>query len=518
MKRVISLVIILIMLVPLAACKKAPDKEADNTPLPTETATEKPAAPTAVPTEEPTAEPEPTPVPTPVPETEPMAPADGVPAVYAGEDAYYILYPDGALWGWGRNEDGRIGNGTTEDVPFPVHIADGLTPVYVGKTVFCLSADGMLWGWGRNDGGDLGLGDTTDRTKPEEIMPFVKEINRFYDSWYALTENGDLYKWGFNAWDDTVTEEQKEAASEPSLLFEDVRSFDGQFLIKENGDVLRRLGDEYTKIASGIKRIWTSVGTAIAEGLDGKLYEFGYINGEKVKICDSFRSLAFDDAVVYVIMNDGALYYYEVGSLDGIRDVPEDQLHKMVFMMDGVKEIYAESMSGEDWGYYYRFALKENGDLWAWGLWSNDALGKSRDSEVREPELVATDVKTVSSNGYNTYIIKNDGTLWATGTDAIFSELGGEALHGEEDDWTVYGFACIPLGAKCAAVFNILRLEYGEDEISDWVILHAATFAVDEHGVIWAWGDNDGELLGILCNLKKVAQPWPVVKLMNTEN
>ncbi|MCR5610284.1 MAG: PT domain-containing protein [Clostridiales bacterium] len=78
MKKFMACLLIVILIFPIAACKKAP-VEANVSPEPTEIATDDPTAeptaspvisdePTAAPTEEPTASPEPTAVPTPTPE------------------------------------------------------------------------------------------------------------------------------------------------------------------------------------------------------------------------------------------------------------------------------------------------------------------------------------------------------------------------------------------------------------------------------------------------------------------
>ncbi|MBO4385017.1 MAG: hypothetical protein J5854_06325 [Clostridia bacterium] len=520
MKRIISLAITILMLVSLAACQKAPIKDAEGSPAPTEapkateqptTAPTDPADPTDVPTDAPTAPPEITPEPTEVPNAEPLGASDVKSVFSSSAGTNYILFADGSLWSWGRNEYGQAGSGTTSLVRFPVKIAEGLTPIFVGETVFALGSDGMLWGWGRNDGGDLGLGDTTDRTKPEEIMPFVKKIVRAYDGWYAVTEGGELYHWGFNSWDDTLSDEEKAAACTPKAVLKNIVAFDGAYAITSGGELLRKqYGDEgYSHVADGVRNILANGIIRVIEGTNGRLYALDY-NNNKVEICSSYRSVTISDSAAYILMNNGSLYCYYVNSFDGIREIPEDQLNKLIFIMDGVGEFYADDYIDEDWGYYYRFALKKNGELWAWGLWDNSVLGKNADADVDIPELVAKDVKTVSTNGYNTYIIKKDGTLWATGSDSVFGPR-------DTDESRSFGFVKIPFEAKITKVFNLLRMEFVDGDEYDWTELYASTYAVDGNGRIWAWGWNGEGLLGVLSNEEEVTAPLPVVKEMNNE-
>ena len=468
--------------------------------------------PTAEPTAEPTEEPEITPAPTEVPDTEPIDPEHRALRIYSGGGQRFAVMSDGSLWGWGRNQYGQVGNGANEFVSFPVPVAEGLTPVIVGETVFALSPDGNLWGWGRNDGGDLGLGDTADRSKPEAILPFVKEVTRYHDGWYALTESGDLYKWGFNPWDTSISEEQKTAACTPTVVFRDVSFFDGQYLITRSGVLYRRFGEEYVKAADKIKNVWHDAWAAVVEGKNGRLYELDPANGMH-EICTSFRSVTVSDGTAYVLMKDGALYSYCINGEGGILGASEDKIRRLIFIMDGVEEFYAGDQMGEDWGYYYRFALKKNGELWSWGLYDNAMLGMSEESISTDPALVATDVETVSPNGYNTCVIKKDGTLWVTGNDTLFGPR-------YSDECESFGFVMVPFEAKIISVFNFLRIDYYDDEedFTDWVELCAATYIIDENGRIWAWGWNGDGLLGVLSNEDEVSSPMPVVKLMNTED
>jgi alpha-tubulin suppressor-like RCC1 family protein len=67
---------------------------------------------------------------------------------------------DGWLFCWGRNRDGQIGNGTTENQYEPVAVAalgNQVTDVELGENHTCaVTADQALWCWGQNIYGQLG--------------------------------------------------------------------------------------------------------------------------------------------------------------------------------------------------------------------------------------------------------------------------------------------------------------------------------------------------------------------------
>lgn len=71
--------------------------------------------------------------------------------------------------------------------------------------------------------------------------------------------------------------------------------------------------------------------------------------------------------------------------------------------------------------------LDEEGNLWGWGVNTNGELGNGTRTNLKSPEKIQTDVKLVhvSNQGYSTYIVKNDGKLYVTGSNQ-YGQLGLE--------------------------------------------------------------------------------------------
>lgn len=66
---------------------------------------------------------------------------------------------DGSLWSWGFNDNGQIGDGTTNDRHLPYHIGNSTSWSSTTCTFFstlALNSSGIHWGWGQNTNGQIG--------------------------------------------------------------------------------------------------------------------------------------------------------------------------------------------------------------------------------------------------------------------------------------------------------------------------------------------------------------------------
>ena len=84
---------------------------------------------------------------------------------------------DHSVWTWGRNYNGQLGIGTADQDPHPLPVRVppfGNANVVMVQTPdwhsLALEADGTLWGWGANDHGQLGNGTTNDAWSPTPVL------------------------------------------------------------------------------------------------------------------------------------------------------------------------------------------------------------------------------------------------------------------------------------------------------------------------------------------------------------
>lgn len=86
----------------------------------------------------------------------------------------YGLTSAGALYSWGNNQDGLLGDATTvAGRSSPVAVVGGITfaaapnpSASIQSNIFAYSTTGQLYGWGTNNAGQIGDGTTTKKSSP----------------------------------------------------------------------------------------------------------------------------------------------------------------------------------------------------------------------------------------------------------------------------------------------------------------------------------------------------------------
>jgi alpha-tubulin suppressor-like RCC1 family protein len=125
-------------------------------------------------------------------------------AVSAGSYHTCGLTTSGAIYCWGGDYRGQLGNGTTSYVNGAlVAVSGGLTfvAVTVSDDHSCgLTAAGVAYCWGDNGAGELGTGDTVPSTVPVPVTGGLKfvALSAGYAHGCGLTQAGAAYCWGNN--------------------------------------------------------------------------------------------------------------------------------------------------------------------------------------------------------------------------------------------------------------------------------------------------------------------------------
>jgi hypothetical protein len=114
-----------------------------------------------------------------------------------------VLLADGTVYTWGRNHFGELGDGTTTDRFTPVLVPNlsGITQIAQGDWhMLAVGAGGVVWAWGFNDDGQLGDGTTTNRTSPVQVpvLTGITQVAAGSDHSLALRFDGTVLSWGAN--------------------------------------------------------------------------------------------------------------------------------------------------------------------------------------------------------------------------------------------------------------------------------------------------------------------------------
>lgn len=139
------------------------------------------------------------------PATAILASGSGFVRLAAGERTSCGIDDDGALFCWGRNETGEVGDGTNSGRSAPVAVMAGrrFLRVAVGTGHGCAIDDQReLWCWGDNDYGELGRGTVGRAETPIEVdsaMPWVEVVAGWRHT-CGRKMDGTLWCWGLNDW------------------------------------------------------------------------------------------------------------------------------------------------------------------------------------------------------------------------------------------------------------------------------------------------------------------------------
>lgn len=282
--------------------------------------------------------------------------------VSCSDDFAVLVTEKGALWAWGRNGNGQLGTGDTEDQPSPVCVMEsGVKKAVAGNGfVLALHEDGSVSGWGVNESSQLGYA-LEDGTVPEQVSEpvkildgGVKDIDAGLDYSCVLKEDGSLWTCGQNELSQLGIDSLESSAGLTKIL-DDIRSVSAGanhgFAISSGGQVYSwgfglfgQLGDGTRErmIDAGpaklgdFLQVYAGDGTSFGVDSNGALYAWGsnanLLLGqqlgddatEPVMILTSERQWAFEGEAPEVITPAGKPAVSDSPAEGGDTEEPED--------------------------------------------------------------------------------------------------------------------------------------------------------------------------------------------------
>ena len=115
-----------------------------------------------------------------------------------------VLTGQGDIYSWGNNSFGQLGNGTTIENFRPHLSGKRIQKICCGANyTLVLSQSGEVFAWGRNNYGQIGTASNNNQLTPIKVNGFdgqrVASISAGSAHSLALTESGQVYGWGNNA-------------------------------------------------------------------------------------------------------------------------------------------------------------------------------------------------------------------------------------------------------------------------------------------------------------------------------
>ena len=128
--------------------------------------------------------------------------------ISVGQSTTLALKSDGSLWAWGLNSFGAVGNGTfvnngTNYVPNHIGTATNWVSISMGRYVSrAINNNGALFCWGYNSNGQVGDGTTTNRNIPTPIGIGTSWLTTSGGQYHSvgLITNHTLWAWGDNSY------------------------------------------------------------------------------------------------------------------------------------------------------------------------------------------------------------------------------------------------------------------------------------------------------------------------------
>ncbi len=327
--------------------------------------------------------------------------------VVAGFNHALVADEAGALWAWGDNATGNLGNGSTEVRPTPMLI-NGISNVQslAGgyRHSMVLTDYGSVWVSGDNTYGQLGLPGATQTTSFAVIgLDGIQHIGAGYFHSMAVDSQGAVWTWG--------------------------RNQEGQIGNGTNVDVASPV-----QVAglTGIIAVEGGAAHSVALKNDGTVWTWGYGglgqlgNGAwldqftpvQVNHLTDVVAIAAGDLHTVALKSDGTVWAWGRNDIGQLGDGSTTDSNLPV-MVPGLSDVVAISA-----GQYHTLALKRDGTLVAWGMNLNGQLGDGSNTFRYSPTPVAilNDVTGMSAGTFSLAVRKDDG-VWSWGYNA-YGQIG----------------------------------------------------------------------------------------------
>ena len=456
-------------------------------------------------------------------------------AIAAGWAHSCALRQDGTISCWGQSSSGQLGNDLEDSVysPTPVrvkNIAD-ITAIAAGWDHSCaLRQDGAIFCWGDNGKGQLGdgtggaygdeslvpvrVGDlsisaspatsaaepATSTAEPEPTSPpsttlpsgetqpnFATSISASYSHSCAVSDEGKVFCWGSNDY--------------------------GKLGIGKSEVDL-----EYSAVPLEVVGISDAAAVATGENHTCALHQSGAVScwgsdrDDQIGIPDSSASVVpvqiegIEDAVwiaageghTCAVHLDGTIScwgYNRVGAL-GNRQAYEDENYSTPtpVRVEGITDATAVTASSA-----YTCALHRAGTISCWGNNSDGQLGSGQTGEELEESAVPvqvadiTDAIAIASSQWHSCALREDGTISCWGRNNWGGQLGSGQTSEELEE------SAVPV--QVADITDAIAIATGKRH----------SCALREDGTIACWGDDDGfGLFGETSEFPETAFPVPV--------
>jgi len=443
----------------------------------------------------------------------------GVKAIAAGINHSFALTQDGAIWAWGYNDGGQLGDNTKVSVWKPKKVSpEGVTFVAVSSGVnhsLALDDQKNVWAWGTNNHGQFGDGTYNSKGVPTKIADLtgVTAIEAGFGYSVVLKEDGTVWACGLNDggqlgnwYREMVTKPYQVAGLTgiTEISANKYRRPGHSLAVKNDGTVwlfgsneFGQLGDGTTALRHEPVRVGSIVTNAVSVSAggdfslavkdDGTVLSWGKNNvgqlgdGTTANHSNAISPQGFESGVTLSATANGLTEMQLSWDYTGTTAVDKYVLKRgntIIYSASGQAALGNKTFT--DTGKStYTFGLTV-GTSYTYTLEAYDSLGSlistksvtASTEEIALPVPGATNVK-VSAGYQHSLVLRSDGTVWSWGANA-YGQLGDGTLTTK----------------------NISNQVGGLTHITDVAAGHQHSLALKDDGTVWAWGLNTYGQLG----------------------
>ena len=338
--------------------------------------------------------------------------------IFLGQSFVIARKSNSALWSWGRNSNGSLGDGTLTNRSSPVAVVGGhqFSSVALGRYfadyTIARKSDAKLWSWGRNTYGNIGDGTTTNRVSPVAVIG--NHIFNLMEAGYfhsiAIKYDSRLWSWGDNTYgqlgDGTRTSRSSPVAVIGGHLF-----------------VSAKAGLYYTMARKSNSTLWSWGYNTYGQLGDGTTTH----RSSPVAVIGGHLFISVETQQQHTIArkSNGTLWSW------GNNTYGQLGVGNTTNRSSPVAVIGGHSFTSVAVGLNHTIALKADGSAWAWGYNNSGQLGDGTITNRSSPVAVIGNhsFTSVVTRNLCTLARKANGSIWAWGYN-LYGELGlGDTIN-----------------------------------------------------------------------------------------
>ncbi|MBF0609491.1 MAG: hypothetical protein G8345_14075 [Magnetococcales bacterium] len=339
--------------------------------------------------------------------------------VYAGKSNLYVV-KNGILYGYGKDDYGQMGLGSTATSRDWTILADGVTGVSGGEASLIMKS-GQLYGAGRNGysssyGSVLGNGLTTGNTLTwTSTLQNVKGVSNSacvaaasgcptlagpYARSLAITNDGNVYASGSN-YNGALGVASPGNFSNWTQVFNDVK------------DVV--VGGKSSLVLREDGTVWGSgEPTALGQGM--------YVINQWTQVFSDAKAVAAGYEHAAILKTDGTVWVtgkYDQKQLGEKSSSPSCNTTTCYVWLRSYKAGLAalSNVASIAAGQNNTYAIQSDGALWITGSATNGTFGDGTASGYKTWTNTLNNVRSVAGSGLYSIAVKNDNTVWVTGSE-----------------------------------------------------------------------------------------------------